>query len=214
MLSLVARHAVAGGALLDVGCGKGELLAAAAKLGRFGRLVGADVSEIPLERARELSPGADFRVLDICREALAEQFDLITCMMTLDLVPDEERATANLSAMLKSGGHLLLVVQHDKKHASPLDQRYGVRRHDASSLSALLERNGLEVVQLFSWGFPLFNAYYQLLNAGATDAVGQSKLRSRAFHVASAALVQVFRLDDYFTGSGRGRVLFGVARKR
>lgn len=214
MLDLVARHAKAGGSLLDVGCGKGELLAAASKHGHFGRLVGVDVSEIPLERARQVAPQAEFRVLDICREGLTEPFDLITCMMTLDLVPDEERATEHLSAMLKSGGHLLLVVQHDKKHASPLDQRYGVRRHDAHSLSTLLQRNGLEMVELFTWGFPLFNAYYQLLNAGATDAVGESKLRSRLFHVASSALVQVFRLDDYFKGSGRGRVLFAVARKR
>lgn len=214
MRELVARHAVPGGSLLDVGCGKGELLAEVAKLQSFRRLVGLDVSEVPLERAGRVVPQAELRVLDVCQAALPEQFDVITCMMTLDLVPDEERAAASLSAMLKSGGHLLVVVQHDKKHASPLDARYGVRRHDVASLTALLTAHALEPVEVFTWGFPLFNSYYRLLDAGATDAIGASRVRSRLFHAASAALVQLFRVDDRFKHSGKGRVLFGVFRKR
>jgi SAM-dependent methyltransferase len=214
MRDLVADHAVPGGSLLDVGCGKGELLAAIAELKSFSRLVGVDVSAVPLERARRVAPRAELHVLDVCEAALPEQFDVITCMMTLDLVPDEERAAASLAAMLKPGGHLLVVVQHDKKHASPLDVRYGVRRHDSGSLTALLREQGLEPVEVFSWGYPLFNSYYRLLNAGATDSVGTSAVRSRLFRAASAGLVQLFRVDDWFKRSGKGRVLFGVFRKR
>ena len=213
MLALVERFARPGASLLDVGCGKGELLAGIAKLGRFARLSGADVSEVPLEQARLKVPQADFRVVDICQAALPERFDVITCMMTLDLVDDEELAAQHLSQMLAPGGHLLVVVQHLEHFGLPLDKRYGVKRHDRQSLSELLGRHGLRPVKLFAWGFPLFNTYYRLLDAGASDAVGGSAVRSRLFRLASAGLLTLFRFDDLFTWTARGRVLFGAFEK-
>lgn len=214
MVELVERFAKPGATLLDVGCGNGELLAAIAASGKVSRLSGADVSDVPLAQARRNVPQADFRVVDICREALPEHYDLITCMMTLDLVDDERLAAQHLSEMLKPGGHLLVVVQHLAKFGSPLDKRYGVRRHDRDSLTSLLVGHGLQPIRLFAWGFPLFNAYYNLLDAGASDAVGSSATRSRLFKLASAGLVSAFRFDDLFTWTGRGRVLFGAFEKR
>lgn len=214
MVDLVTRFAKPGAALLDVGCGNGELLAAVAKTGKVARLSGADVSDVPLVQARQNVPQADFRVVDICKGALPERFDLITCMMTLDLVEDDELAAEHLSEMLKPGGHLLVVVQHLAKFGSPLDRRYGVRRHDRQSLTSLLGRHGMQPVKLFAWGFPLYNTYYRLLDAGASDAVGTGKVRSRLFRVASAGLLSVFKFDDLFTWTGRGRVLFGAFERR
>jgi SAM-dependent methyltransferase len=214
MRALVERFAKPGAALLDVGCGNGELLATVAKSGKVARLTGVDLSDVPLAQARQNVPQADFHVLDICKEVLPERFDLITCMMTLDLVDDDQRAAQHLSEMLKPGGHLLVVVQHLAKLGSPLDERYGVRRHERESLTQLLSGHALQPVELFAWGFPLFNAYYRLLDAGASDAVGGSKMRSRLFRVGSAGLVSVFRFDDLFTWTGRGRVLFGAFEKR
>lgn len=217
MLSLVDRYAKPGAKLLDVGCGKGALLSGVAKLARCSKLVGVDVSDLPLEQARQSVPSADFRVLDICASALPERFDVITCMMTLDLVDDEDRAAKHLSDMLEPGGKLLVVVQHLKEHSSELDKHYGVRRHDQASLAALLGRHGLTPVRQFSWGFPLFSTYYKLMEHSASAAgSGKSSGPGRAamFRLASAALVQVFRVDDWFVWSGRGRVLFGVFERR
>jgi SAM-dependent methyltransferase len=213
MVDLVERFVKPGASLLDVGCGNGELLAAIAASGKVARLSGADVSDVPLAQARQNVPQADFRVVDICKEALPERYDLITCMMTLDLVDDDQLAVQHLSEMLKPGGYLLVVVQHLAKFGSPLDQRYGVRRHDRESLTSLLGPHGLQPAQLFAWGFPLFNTYYKLLDAGASDAVGSKATRSRIFKLASAGLVSVFRFDDLFTWTGRGRVLFGAFEK-
>src|SRR6185503_21164943 len=86
MLPLIRRYARQGGSLLDVGCGNGTLLAAAQGVVPLGQLWGLDVSELPLRRAQSLTPSAELRVGDICQQALPERFDLITCMMTLDLV--------------------------------------------------------------------------------------------------------------------------------
>jgi trans-aconitate methyltransferase len=213
MLQLVARFAKPYSKLLDVGCGNGELLEAVAKAGQVTQLSGVDVSEVPLEEARRRVPQADLHVLDICVSTLPTRFDVITCMMTLDLVPDDRLAARHLSEMLEPGGHLLLAVQHLKQYGTVLDDRYGVKRHDRASLAALLSQAGLEPVELFSWGFPLFSAYYRLLDAGATDAISPSRTRSAAFRAVSAGLVWLFKVDDFFKWTGRGRVLYGVFRK-
>ena len=128
VMPFVRTYARAGGSLLDVGCGTGLLLTKAAALGTFGTLVGVDVSERPLALARAACPSARFVVADVCEGALDERFDLVTCMMTLDLVPDEESAARNMAAMVEPGGHLIAVVQHHADYRSELDEVYGVRR--------------------------------------------------------------------------------------
>lgn len=213
MLALVRKYARPGARLLDVGCGKGELLARVAELELYERLQGVDVSDVPLPDAKRAVPSANFGVLDVCSAALAEKFDVITCMMTLDLVADDDAAAQHLSQMLAPGGRLLVVVQHLKEHASELDDRYGVRRHDMASLQALLGRHGLESERMFAWGFPLFSAYYKRIE-GSSGAAGGSKIPAPLFRVASTALQALFRVDDLFTWTGKGRVLFGVFVKR
>jgi len=143
VMPLIRAFARQGGSLLDVGCGTGALLSRARALGAFDRMVGIDVSEVPLSKARASCPNAEFLVADVCQAPLAEHFDLITCLMTLDLVSDEARAAKHLSGMLEPGGHLIVVVQHDERHRSELDDRYGVRRHDRASLTRRFAEHGL-----------------------------------------------------------------------
>lgn len=213
MLPLVARYARRGGSLLDVGCGNGTLLASAARVAEFGRLCGLDLSELPLAQARRACPAASFAVGDICQAPLAERFDLITCMMTLDLVPDEPRASEHLVSMLAPGGHLIVVVQHLEKYRSSLDERYGVRRHDRDSLRLQFEREGLCEVESFSWGWPLFDIYYRLLDKSGAGVVSQRNIPSRLRRAASQGVYTALRVDDLFMRFGRGRVLFGVFHK-
>ncbi|HEX6278068.1 MAG TPA: class I SAM-dependent methyltransferase [Polyangiaceae bacterium] len=213
VMPLLRRYARPGASLLDVGCGTGLLLAKAAGLGTFGRLVGIDVSERPLALAKRACPSARFVVTDVCQAPLDERFDLVTSMMTLDLVPDEESAARNVAAMVEPGGHLIVVVQHRAEYGSELDRRYGVRRHDAASLAARFAPHGLEPVRMFSWGWPLFHLYYGLLDKSGAGVTGSGAVSTPLRRVASLCLPLVFRFDDVFTWTNRGRVLFGVFRK-
>jgi SAM-dependent methyltransferase len=209
---LVRAFARDRGALLDVGCGTGALLSRVRHLG-FHRMIGIDVSNVPLAKARATCPGVEFIVADICEAPLAERFDLITCLMTLDLVPDEARAARHLAAMLKVGGHLIVVVQHDERYRSELDERYGVRRHDRASLTRRFAEHGLECVELFTWGFPLFNLYYRLLERSGAGEVGSNALSPLTRRIARKLVPSLLRVDDLFKWTDRGRVLFGVFRK-
>jgi SAM-dependent methyltransferase len=213
MRRLLERHARGARSLADVGCGTGLLLQEAAALGWFDRLTGVDISEVPLQDARAALPRAEFRVHDICAAPLPERFDVVTSMMTLDLVPDEERAAANLAAMLAPGGRLIAVVQHDERHRTDLDDRYGVRRHSRATLTALLGRHGLQPVDVFAWGWPFYNLYYRAMGSSGVGVVGARSVPTAGLRAGTLALSALFRVDDFLTVSGRGRVLFGVFRR-
>jgi SAM-dependent methyltransferase len=213
VMPLVREFAKQGGSLLDVGCGTGTLLARARALGLFQHLVGVDLSEVPLGKARVACPDARFVVADVCRAPLAEKFDLITCLMTLDLVSDEARAAKHLGDMLAPAGHLIVVVQHDERHRSELDNRYGVRRHDRSSLKRRFAEHDLECVELFTWGFPLFNFYYRIMERSGAGQVGSEGVPPLARRIATLCLPAILRVDDLFKWTDRGRVLYGVFRK-
>jgi SAM-dependent methyltransferase len=213
VMPLIRAFARQGGSLLDVGCGTGALLSRARALGGFDRMVGVDVSEVPLSKARAACPSAELVVADVCQAPLAERFDLITCLMTLDLVSDEARAARHLSDMLQAGGHLIVVVQHDERHRSELDDRYGVRRHDRTSLTRRFAEHGLECVELFTWGFPFFNFYYRMLERSGAGRVGSDVVPPLARRIAAHFLPTLLRADDLFKWTDRGRVLYGVFRK-
>lgn len=210
MLPLIEKYARPGGSLLDVGCGTGGLLAQAVERVSLSRVWGMDLSPLPLPRARAACPSAQLVTGDICAAPLAERFDLITCMMTLDLVPDEASAARHMAEMLASGGHLIVVVQHLEKYRSALDDRYSVRRHDVSSLRRLFAASGLEPVESFSWGWPLFDAYYRVMDRSGAGVVASSNAPSQFRRLLSWGVYNALRLDDLFRPLDKGRVLFGV----
>jgi 2-polyprenyl-3-methyl-5-hydroxy-6-metoxy-1,4-benzoquinol methylase len=94
--------------VLDVGCGEGQLTAAIAEAG-FD-VLGVDVAEEPLRRARALHPG-----LELLRVEPDEQwplpdagFDVIWAGETIEHVTDTASWLSQLRRLLRSGGRLLL----------------------------------------------------------------------------------------------------------
>ncbi|HEY2718015.1 MAG TPA: class I SAM-dependent methyltransferase [Solirubrobacteraceae bacterium] len=107
-------HAVAGGPgvshlrVLDVGCGEGQLTAAIAEAG-FD-VLGVDVAEEPLRRARALHPGLELlRVEPDGQWPLPDAgFDVIWAGETIEHVTDTAGWLSQLRRLLRSGGRLLL----------------------------------------------------------------------------------------------------------
>ncbi|UHQ25003.1 class I SAM-dependent methyltransferase [Lysobacter sp. 5GHs7-4] len=102
--------------VLDVGCGTGSVvLAAAQRLGREGECTGIDISEpmIALARERALAVGssAHFVVADAQTHAFAAaQFDLILSRFGLMFFNDPVQAFSNLLHATRPGGALCAVV--------------------------------------------------------------------------------------------------------
>ena len=174
--------------VLDVGCGNGEMLSA---VGRWhkSKMVGVDISEPIIEQNRERFPAARFHRLDIGKEKLAEQFDLVICSEVVEHIDDYVQALKNLRAMCRR--HLVLTVPTGK--VFPIDRAVGhVRHFQPAALNEVMKEVGFSVVRSVEWGFPFHTIYKHLanlapeqsLNAFAGKRYGWSQhLISQALHL-------------------------------
>ncbi len=98
--------------VLDLGCGCG--VPVARRLTRLGhRVTGVDVSEVQVERARQLVPYGVFVCGDLCEVAFAEAtFDAVVFLYAIIHVPVEqhEGLLLRIARWLRPGGVLLLTA--------------------------------------------------------------------------------------------------------
>lgn len=210
---LINKHAKGANSFLDVGCGTGELLSSVEKTGQFSDINGIDISETALTQAKQNCPSGNFRILDIEKTVLFKKFDIITCLATLELntVGNDEAAIENMAGMLNPSGHLILAVQHGNKYWNKLDEKYNLRRYEMKDLKEKCAKTGLKCVEMFSWGWPLYNIYYRLMvNAESNNIY---KINGHFTKFVSNMMYYLFFFDDIFPDFNRGRWLFGAFEK-
>ena len=94
------------GAVVDLGCGEGQILAAlAARLDAASRLVGVDAKESELVTERAECVVAD---LDERLPFSEESFDAAVCQNVIECLHDPQAFLVEVGRILKPGGHLLL----------------------------------------------------------------------------------------------------------
>jgi 2-polyprenyl-3-methyl-5-hydroxy-6-metoxy-1,4-benzoquinol methylase len=103
-------EARAGARMLDLGCGAGEFAAIAAGAG--AEVIGADVAEAALERARRRAPQLDFRrtAVDGPLEFADAEFDLVWASEVIEHIADTARWLSEVRRVLVPGGRLLLTT--------------------------------------------------------------------------------------------------------
>ena len=101
-----------GDTVLDLGSGAGnDCFVARALTGEKGKVIGVDMTEVMIAKARENSEklnfnNVEFRLGDI--ESLpigGNRIDVVISNCVLNLVPDKEKAFAEIYRVLKAGGH-------------------------------------------------------------------------------------------------------------
>jgi ubiquinone/menaquinone biosynthesis C-methylase UbiE len=109
-LSLLLGEVRAGDRALDLGCGAGEFTAALARAG--ADVVGADVAEAALDRARSRHPEVEFRLVpfDGPLPFADGSFDLVWSSEVIEHVADTARWLSELRRVLLPGGRLLLTT--------------------------------------------------------------------------------------------------------
>lgn len=146
------------GALLDVGCGSGEVLAAAQRRG--WRVAGAEPVESSAVTARDR--GLDVRTAMLEESGLAERaWDVVTAFHVLEHLPDAPTFLRTVARWAKPGGIVVVEVpnwasHHRERHGArwpnlrPLEH---VAHYDVSTLRAVFLRAGLEPVLVRTMGF-------------------------------------------------------------
>ncbi|MGA9669112.1 MAG: class I SAM-dependent methyltransferase [Terracidiphilus sp.] len=111
--SMLPRN-LSGMRVLDIGCGYGDFARRARALSA-SQVLGIDISERMLERAKELTVdhGIEYRRMSIEELDLkGETFDLVVSSLTLHYVEDYEAALEKVARLLKTEGDFVLSVEH------------------------------------------------------------------------------------------------------
>jgi len=141
--------------ILDAGSGTGEGASRLADHFPRSRVLGVDVIEENLERARArfgaLAPRLSFE----CRSAYelqlpAQSFDLTVCRHVLHTVPHPEQVVAELVRVTRSGGYLHLLAEdysmiHFEQHAEVLDGFWQAVTNKFTAASGIDMRSGRNV---------------------------------------------------------------------
>ena len=112
-VGLLAERLPPGAPVLDLGCGCG--LPATKLLSAEFEVTGVDFSEVQIERAKQLVPGARFMCADISNVELPrDHFAAVVSFYTIIHVPVDEHPPLfrKVSAWLRPGGYLLAIVGH------------------------------------------------------------------------------------------------------
>lgn len=136
--------------ILDAGCGTGWMCE---RLVRFGTVVGTDLADEVVDRARERVPAASFVGGDIMSVEVGDEFDVIVSLEVLSHVADQDAFLRRMRSLLCAGGRLMIATQN-----RPVLERFnrlpppgpGQLRHwvDRGELRGLLEGAGFVVDEM------------------------------------------------------------------
>jgi ubiquinone/menaquinone biosynthesis C-methylase UbiE len=110
------RHPIDSGAVLDLGCGTGEITARLAEKYPRASFVGVDIEPSHLVRAAKRCSEFGSRVRFEAGDAMAldfgdEKFDLVVCRHVLQAVPDPAPVLAEIRRVLRPGGRMHLISE-------------------------------------------------------------------------------------------------------
>jgi SAM-dependent methyltransferase len=145
--------------VLDVGCGAGQTSLEAARAG--GRVLGVDVSERMLERARQRAEGVEFVLADAQVHPFERaSFDVVISRCGLMFFADPDAAFRNIASALRPGGRLVGLIwqrYEDNEWATALNvSRAPFSLGDPEATRALLERAGFRDVAFEDVTEPVF----------------------------------------------------------
>ena len=172
-VEFAATYRPAPGRWLDVGCGNGDLLAIAQELGYEG--VGLEPNQVSARIGREAF-GLDIReqLLDEFAASRPAEFDVISFIGLLDLVPDPMALLAAAAGLLKPGGIVFASFPNYDSLSTAVQATYSDRvicRHmypatlnayTARSVERACRTNGLEPEAYWFFGMDVYETLNNL----------------------------------------------------
>ncbi len=146
--------------VLDVGCGSGDNLAALRITLPHLDLSGVDVSPEALALAAQRVPDANLSDLDVQHEKIDKRFDLVMAIQVIEHLADDTAALRNMALMSRQW----VLATTMRGHMRPSEKTIGhFRNYSDSDLRQKATAAGLEVSDLFGWGFPFYSPIYRTI---------------------------------------------------
>ncbi|TWD82473.1 methyltransferase family protein [Kribbella amoyensis] len=114
LLSEICELVPVGGAVLDVGCGSGVPVARTLATAGY-RVVGIDLSEVQVRRAREQVPAAEFIHADVMTASFdPASFDAVVSLFALIHLPlaEQQDLLGRIAGWPRPGGHFVATTGH------------------------------------------------------------------------------------------------------
>ncbi len=202
-------------ALVDLGCGNGELLAEISRRLPGVALAGVDLSAEQIAANRESLPAVDWHVRDLddetpLPESLLGRFGAVIAAEVIEHVAAPERLLLNARRLAASGGRLLLSTQSGRIHET--ERRVGHLRHfTQEGMRALLAATGWTPERVWNSGYP-FHDWSKRAANWAPDAT-MREFSGRPYGWSQNAVCFALRAAFRLNSQSRGAQLFAVARK-
>lgn len=160
IFTLLSRISFA--SVLDVGCGVGNLLSEIHIKYPGVILNGTEYAQSGLEVAKKRISDGKFQLLDLSKESLPNQFDLVTCIDVLEHIPEDISALTNLRAMTRK--YLLVVVPLGPLFEAERTRVGHVHGYSRRGFEEKLNQSHFKVIKSIQWGFPFYNIYRRILH--------------------------------------------------
>lgn len=203
-----------GTSLVEVGVGDGGLVDS---LPAHERYVGLDLDGDILAEARRRNPGTEYIEADVADAATLEplrsvEIDTVLCFNVIEHIEDDASAVRNMAALLRPGGHLLLLAPALEALYTDLDRLAGhVRRYRRKGLRDLLP--GSLETRLLRYFNPVGGVGWWLNRFRETRSLEDRAVRAQVVFF-DRYVLPVSRLLGPLTASFFGQSVICVSRKR
>jgi len=186
--------------VLDVGCGSGDNLAALSQAMPHVELYGADVSPQALALAAQRAPGVGLHEIDVQISRTDQHFDLVMAIQVIEHLPDDTAALRNMALMAKQW----VLVTSMRGRMRPSEKSIGhFRNYSDRELREKAAAAGLDVVDIFGWGFPFYSPLYRTVAERLPGGPPVGKIGSKQRFFANALYhlysLNIPRLGDVVT---------------
>lgn len=152
LLWALGRHFANATSLLDVGCGRGSMLAAVRRAFPAMSLAGGELLDAGLRFARRRVPDVQLYQMDARALPFEREFDVVTSCDVLEHLDDDGAVVRELYRIAKPGGGLIVTVpQHQWLWSAVDSYSHHRRRYDRRRLTAIVEQAGFVVERVTSF---------------------------------------------------------------